>query len=158
MLFVALFLLFQLHLSTHVVSASSTYRPNCTIPRELVNFVYSPAVRGTLDILWSSLFTLLICTWTVQHLNIPLQRDTPPKSRLERLQHRIEPILAKLRWMTITLLLPEFIVARAATEWYSAKQVCKRMQDMCSEGQEWTTTHAFFANMGGFVIKEPLRK
>lgn len=40
-----------------------------------VHYVTSASRRGTLDILWSSLFTVISCTWTVQHLNIPVQHD-----------------------------------------------------------------------------------
>jgi hypothetical protein len=37
-------------------------------------------VRGTFDILWSCIITLLICTWTVQHLNVPPPRRKGTKT------------------------------------------------------------------------------
>jgi hypothetical protein len=56
--------------------ATTFARPNCTIPAEgLHSLVSAPYVRGTLDILWSCLATIIACTYTVLHLNIPKQRD-----------------------------------------------------------------------------------
>src|SRR5436305_7890877 len=56
-----------------LASASTIFHPNCSIPSQPVNLVLAPGVRGTFDILWTCVFTLLVCTWTVQHLNIPEQ-------------------------------------------------------------------------------------
>lgn len=131
----------------------STHHANCTPPREPVNFVYSPNTRETLDILWSSFFTLFICTWTVQHLNIPRQRGKPPKSLREKVTSWWNSKPPKLKWMTITLLVPESLVGRSAVEWMAARKQTKNMQDLRKDGQEWTLTHTFFANMGGFVLE-----
>lgn len=49
----------------------------------------SPDSRGTLDILWSSLFTIIACTWTIQHLNIPEQRNNL-REKSERRRQRSE--------------------------------------------------------------------
>jgi hypothetical protein len=46
----------------------------CTSPSTTVNFVSSADKRGTMDVLLSCLFTLIACTWTVQHLNLLEQR------------------------------------------------------------------------------------
>jgi len=52
---------------------ATAFQSNCILPTNIIHVVYSGNVRGTFDILWSCVFTLLICTWTVQHLNIPEQ-------------------------------------------------------------------------------------
>lgn len=39
------------------------------------HFFSSPNSRDTLDFLWSSMFTLVACTWTIQHFNVPDQRS-----------------------------------------------------------------------------------
>lgn len=52
-----------------------TFETRCTGPSKTVNFVSSADKRGTLDILFSCLFTLVACTWTVQYLNVPEQRE-----------------------------------------------------------------------------------
>ena len=58
-----------------------------------------------MNILQSSLFTILICTWTVQHLNIP----APSDSKRRRL-------FCKIWWMLITILVPEFLLVHATIE------------------------------------------
>jgi len=57
------------------IRAYTSFQPTCSVPNETVHFVASAGVRGTFDILWSCLFTILACTWSIQHLNIPEQRD-----------------------------------------------------------------------------------
>jgi hypothetical protein len=59
--------------------AYTRFDTTCTLPTVLVNFVSSPDSRGTLDILCSCLFTIIACTWTIQHLNIPEQRNNLKK-------------------------------------------------------------------------------
>jgi len=44
-------------------------------PPATVNFVSSADKRGTMDILLGCLFTIIACTRSVQHLNIPEQRE-----------------------------------------------------------------------------------
>ena len=58
-----------------------------------------------MNILQSSLFTILICTWTVQHLNIP----APSDSKRRRL-------FCKIWWMLITVLVPELLLVHATIE------------------------------------------
>lgn len=134
-------------------SAASTFSPNCTLPPEVVNFMSSTGVRGTLDILWGSLFTLLICTWTVQHLNLPEQ--TPdPESWQQKLKETLKRSGTKVKWMLVTLIVPEFLVGRAFQDWMMAKKSLSQMKDFAEEDDvKWTLTHAYYANMGGFILK-----
>ncbi|KAI9766810.1 MAG: hypothetical protein M1840_006285 [Geoglossum simile] len=133
-----------------IVLASTTFNPECTIPPESVNIVYSSTVRGTFDILWSSIFTLLICTWTIQHLNIPgwvHEGENTLKRSLKR-------GWTKLKWMLITLMLPELLVARAVQDFMLARRSYEEMKEIAEEdGVGWTLTHSFYANMGGFVLR-----
>ena len=62
----------------------------------------SPATRGTLDIVFSCLFTIFACTWTVLHLKVP----DPAMSDFEIL-------LLRVKWMAVNILCPEFILASA---------------------------------------------
>jgi hypothetical protein len=119
----------------------------------VVNFVSSTSVRGTLDILWSSLFTLLICTWTVQHLNVPEQ--TPdPESWQQKLKETLQRSGTKVKWMIVTLIVPEFLVGRAFQDWMMAKKSFSQMKEFAEKDDvKWTLTHAYYANMGGFILK-----
>lgn len=75
------------------------------IASKTVGWQENSSRRGTMDILQSSLFTILICTWTVQHLNIP----TPSDSKRRRL-------FRKIWWMLITVLVPEFLLVHVIME------------------------------------------
>ncbi|KAL7932133.1 hypothetical protein V8C35DRAFT_103065 [Trichoderma chlorosporum] len=58
-----------------LAQAYTVFETNCSAPARVLNYVSSPNTRGTLDILWSSLFTIFACTWTLQHPNVPKQRN-----------------------------------------------------------------------------------
>lgn len=61
--------------------------------------------RGTITIIWTCLTTILACTWTILHLNVPGARDGA-WTRFWR----------KMKWMAITIVFPEFIFAKAVCE------------------------------------------
>ena len=56
--------------------------------------------------------------------------------------------------MLITLLAPEYLLAKAYTEWHSSKLHLRQYLPVaCQDRVEWTLSHTFLANMGGFVIR-----
>jgi hypothetical protein len=62
----------------------------------------------------------------------------------------------KVKWMLWALMAPELLLAFALDKLYSARRSVREMKDLAeSDSREWTLTHAFFANMGGFVIEFP---
>lgn len=135
------------------VDASYTFSRNCTLSTETSHFVVSPNVRSTVDILWSSLFVLFICTWTVQHLNLPPSAQTKDRTRWENVMIELDEFIRKGKWMVVTVLAPEWTLGTALVDRALAKQ---SQQAMGSE--EWTITHAFYANMGGFVLQFNVEK
>ena len=55
--------------------------------------------------------------------------------------------------MLATLIFPELLVGLAFQDLMIALRSCRMMEDFTSaDGVEWTMTHAFYANMGGFVL------
>ncbi|KAK4200737.1 hypothetical protein QBC40DRAFT_173105 [Triangularia verruculosa] len=160
--------------------------PNTTIAQaQPVGWQPNSSRRGTFDIIESCAVTIFTCTWTIQHLNVPGPNDTKAKR-----------FLRTCKWMVITILLPEFILAHAIIEFMMALNTMEEMrttQDhnltvaaspslkalwdgfrdflntsilskLFCRGTEkdpeafklkdepgWTITHAYFANMGGFV-------
>ncbi|KAF2244895.1 hypothetical protein BU26DRAFT_491017 [Trematosphaeria pertusa] len=133
---------------------ASTFRPNCTLPLTTDNLVLSAGVRGTFDILWSSIFTLLICSWSILHLNIPSQLPRLQKSMWDKIKSYAVDFLPKFKWMVLTLLVPEFLLGKALQDRHLAKVSIDEMKELASEsGFEWTITHGFYADMGGFVLK-----
>ncbi|KAI1459652.1 hypothetical protein F4805DRAFT_472751 [Annulohypoxylon moriforme] len=156
------------------ILAYSVFQPNCTAPLESTNFVRATNVRGTLDILWTSLFTLITCCWTVQHLNIPRKPKRPtwpegPNSVwlkcvthvYELMKFYILGVWPKIKWTLVTLVLPEFLVGKAVHERHLAKRYVPRFRKLADSldedfrwmGKHWTITHSFYANMGGFVVR-----
>ena len=105
-------------------------------------WVSQPNGRGTFDILWGSLFTIFLCTWTSLHLNVP--------SLHEKYMHRW---FRKLRWMTQAIMAPEFIVAFATGQKVEAARSVEMWKR--SGFNKWTMRHGFYANMGGFVLQTP---
>ncbi|PYI07029.1 hypothetical protein BO78DRAFT_429302 [Aspergillus sclerotiicarbonarius CBS 121057] len=72
-----LFCVFGLFVLVAVANGYTTFDTTCTVPSSDINFVSAPNARSTLQILWSCLFTLLACTWTVLHLNVPQYHPKP---------------------------------------------------------------------------------
>ena len=109
--------------------------------------------RGTSDILWSCLSTVLLCVWTVIHLPVPCC------SRFENGKLVAgEPVRSRRNWIirsgivpaVISVIAPEFLTLAAISEFVEAWIVKKKLMKM-----EWTLTHAFFFNMGGFRLETP---
>ncbi|OOF89907.1 hypothetical protein ASPCADRAFT_11159 [Aspergillus carbonarius ITEM 5010] len=125
-----------------IASAYSTFDTTCTFPSSEINFVSAPNARGTLQILWSSLFTLLACTWTVLCLNVPQYYRKP---RLKEsppwwgyivfagvyVWWLIQKYWKAAEWFAITLLAPEFTMAK----YWDDLAIAKSLMDLSAEGK-----------------------
>ena len=109
--------------------------------------------RGTSDILWSCLATILLCVWTVIHLPLPCL------SRFE--DGKIVPGEPSRTWRTwvirsgivpavISVIAPEFLTLTAIGEVLVAWRSHKYKYQM-----NWTLAHTFFLHMGGFCLETP---
>lgn len=128
------------------------FQPNCTIPPEPPALVIAPDVRSTMDIVWSCTSTILLCCWSIQHLNVPPQFQ--PKTTRQKLMRKLFFFWRKVKWMTITLFAPEFILAKAITDLRSCLKHSPMLQELADEGGvPWSKTHTFLADMGGFALR-----
>ena len=92
-----------------------------------INFVSGPDTRGTLDILWSCLFTIIACTWTIQHLNIPEQRwDRDPGWKGD-LEWQLKGTWTSLKWMVVTMVAPEILIETAWEDLFFARDDLRKM-------------------------------
>jgi hypothetical protein len=133
-------------------AAASSFKPNCTLPTEGVNYVSGPNVRGTLTILWNCLSIVLLCTWNILHLNIPASRSHT-QSLVKRALWAILDSRTKVKWMIFTVLAPEYLVGKALNDWLSARWEFEDFANIARvEGTEWETVHGYYANLGGFVL------
>jgi hypothetical protein len=102
------------------------------------SWVEQPNYRGTFDILWVSLVTIGISTYTMLCLNLPAPKDT-----------YVQLVYRRILWMLLGIIGPEFVLTYAAGQWSRAKWSVIAFHD---EHPEWHMRHAFFADMGGFVL------
>ena len=93
--------------------------------------------RGTFDIMWDCAFTLGLCSWSILCLNVPPQ---------DIYRWRRKGYLTCL-----TLLAPEWTFQLSVGQWIAARHSVKQFHAANYTG--WTMKHAFFANMGGFVLQ-----
>lgn len=128
------------------------------------SWVPEPEGRGTWKLLYSCVFTLILCVWTAIHLNIPPAGET-------WLQHWKR----KLKWVLIGIFVPEIVVCEAWVQWRYAKRFCKELNVAASrppvpydlseldEVKESDTppkdipvtfsiVYAFYCIMGGLVV------
>ncbi|OCL06695.1 hypothetical protein AOQ84DRAFT_410365 [Glonium stellatum] len=130
-----------------------------------------PSQRGTITIIWSCLSTMIACTWTILHLNVPQQCDSGWRK-----------FCRKTKWMITTILFPEFIFSKAVCELQMAVNDLYDMKEkerkvpatinsnkgstakavthpstysydpdiLPDKERTWTLIHSYFANMGGF--------
>jgi hypothetical protein len=142
--------------------AASKFEPHCPLPPPGTNYVAGPNVRSTLSILWNCLSVILLCTWNIQHLNIPVQRKTAEevmgkdvvkwKKWGQEVLWWIEDFAIPIKWMTITVFAPEFLVGKAFCEWRSSIDISEYVKK--AEGWEVLKkpVGVHLANMGYFVL------
>jgi hypothetical protein len=126
--------------TNHTYTTSTSHVPTTTTDEILQQgWTSGPDGRGTLDILWSCLITISLYSWTVLCLNVP-----PPYWGQWRLLRQ------KLLMAGLGGIGPEFIFQLALAQWTSA---CRSVESFHDLGHsKWSMTHAFFADMGGFVL------
>ncbi|KAF8865198.1 hypothetical protein BDZ45DRAFT_668641 [Acephala macrosclerotiorum] len=106
----------------------------------LQGWTSSPDGRGTIDIVSSCIFTIFICIWSVLCVNIG-----PPG------ESTISQFLQKLKLALICVLGPDFLLLLVIGQWESARNSCRQFKEAGLNG--WSMRHAFYADMGGFVVR-----
>ena len=90
---------------------------------QLASWQPNPDCRGTSNIILSCAFTILACTWTIQHLNLLAGQDI-----------KIVQLARKCGWMIFNIILPEFLLAQAIFElnWAHKTPIMLRAQKLGS--------------------------
>lgn len=88
-----------------------------TIYTTLVGFVSGPDGRGTLSLLFSCIFTLVLCVWSTVHLNLP----KPTESSLEHTWRY-------LKWSLLGIFGPEFVIWTAWRQHISARALANNIK------------------------------
>ncbi|KAI2707605.1 hypothetical protein CBS147332_6663 [Penicillium roqueforti] len=106
------------------------------------DWVDEPDGRGTWGILSTCVLTIILCCWTSVSPNLPAQTD----GAFTRWRYKFD--LA-----CIALLGSEFLLLLVLGQWSSARRSIRDFHD--AGYKNWTIKHAFFADMGGFLIEPP---
>ncbi|KAK8134775.1 hypothetical protein PG984_006787 [Apiospora sp. TS-2023a] len=131
-----------------------TFYPNCTLPSHRGAYIAAPNVRSTLEIVWSCTSILILCSWSILHLNVPDQYT--PQSKSQTISRLIWLTWRKVKWMLLSLAAPEYILAKAMASYRSAWLNLPRLKTLADEDDvPWSMTHNFLADMGGIVIYFP---
>jgi len=115
-----------------------------------VGWVRSENDRGTADIIWSCCTTILLCVWVSTYPNVPARED--------KWYHRF---VDKVNLAFIGFLGPDFLFGLSIGQLASARRSVKAFRPVLSKVPprdsevEWTLTHAFYADMGGFLLCSP---
>ncbi|KAK0743457.1 hypothetical protein B0T18DRAFT_185082 [Schizothecium vesticola] len=117
----------------------------------ILGWVQEPDGRGTFGILKSCVITLVLCVYAALHLNIP-----PANSSQRFLFWR------KTKWILVSIFAPEIVVYVAWAQRQRVAMLSNQLAEIFSEEAEkdptlrrkhdWTTTHSWYAYMGGFAI------
>jgi hypothetical protein len=125
---------------------------NCTLPPHATTFARPPNARGTMDIVYSCLAVIVLCTWSVLHLNVPAQ-ITSAKWH-EKPARCMSRTFTKVGWMAFNILAPEWPFSKAVCGRTSECQRRKKFKEYSDHDEvPWSSSHTQLANMGGFVIR-----
>ncbi|KAK6430266.1 hypothetical protein LTR95_013581 [Oleoguttula sp. CCFEE 5521] len=140
----------------HSARALTTLLPNCTLPTLEEGTAYvltSSNLRSTFNILWSSLATIMACTYSVLHLNVPHQRNGRDPGWKGDLKWLSMGFGVKMKWSIIAIFAPEWYMLIAASEYYGTRKLRQRLQDLGDSvhgGRQWSINEAFLIGMGGY--------
>jgi hypothetical protein len=122
---------------------------NVTGQNDMVEgWVWGPSRRGTVDILWTSILTIVLCSWNTLYLNISPRHWTKRRRFYQ-----------KLLFFGLSILSPEFILQIAFGQWASARRSVKAFKAVKHDDRgsnsynPWTIRHAFLADMGCFRLE-----
>lgn len=86
---------------------------------------------------------MALCLYTLLHLNVPAPGETWTKITWR-----------KVKYLVVSFVWPELPAAMAAGQWAAARRSLKMMRDLYG-GDQWTMLHAYYAEMGGFMVQMP---
>lgn len=111
-----------------------------TDPTQSVGWVGNPRFRGTLELVWTCVFTLFTCLWASLHLNIPAPEDT-----------ELTKFRRKLKWTFIAASFPELVVGIAFVDWWEARHDAAIMKK--NDLANWDSSLCAFVRMGGIWLR-----
>lgn len=125
-----------LSMTYHILALSRSGQAISTVPieplisaaagnRTLLNtqiltlWALKPGLRGTFDIFWSCLLTLMSCVYTAIHLNVPPAGEGKWQS-----------LGRKLKWVVVALCAPEVILCCALNQFLEARKLVNELNKL----------------------------
>jgi hypothetical protein len=115
---------------------------NYTGTNTIRGWVSGSESRGTFDIIHSCVTTVFLCCWTSVCVNVPAVTDS-----------YFDHFRDKLNLAALGILSPDYLFTLALGQRDRAWRSVKLFHE--AGYTSWTMTHAFFVNMGGYVLETP---
>ncbi|KAK4456456.1 hypothetical protein QBC42DRAFT_281278 [Cladorrhinum samala] len=119
-------------------------------PEPTYAYYPNPTGRGTVGLVYTCLLTLALCLWTAMHPDVPFCRGS----------WLYKPAY-KITWMVLAIILPEFVVCCAVSQFFEAKALrdvwtTYWLDRNDSKRKKWLGLEgAFLVLMGGYKITCP---
>ncbi|KAJ9615135.1 hypothetical protein H2200_001209 [Cladophialophora chaetospira] len=131
---------------------------NTALNDEIVQqWIAGANTRGTADILYTCIVTIILCVWTCVHMNIPAPGEHPSRR-----------VWRKIKWTIYGLLGPEIVLFTAWSQYNEAKDLIKYLNEQRAQHesekseapekpihQPFNLRYGFFAVMGGLRVPTP---
>ena len=96
------------------------------------SWVPDPDNRGTWSLLYSCVFTLVLCVWTAIHLNVPSYHES-----------QLSQWLRKSKWVLLAIIAPEFCVYTACEQYLEVKNLIRQLPETkVNDGSENMTAQS----------------
>ncbi|KAK1751514.1 hypothetical protein QBC47DRAFT_391990 [Echria macrotheca] len=129
----------------------SSFNPECPLPPPGTTYVSGPNIRSTTGILWNCVSIMILCTWSIQHLNVPSIRPEK-KGFIPSMWRTVQKTGIKIKWMVITILVPEYILSKSLGGWVATRDALDMLYGEPGLENPWETLHIRLANLGYFVL------
>lgn len=115
---------------------------SAALANDHVGWVVEPITRGTASLTFNCISTVIICTYSALHLNVPGDKDSK-KAR----------IIVKVWLLVWSLIAPELYSYVAVWDWFEAQKITKLMRSQ-QNTIKWSHSLSFFLIMGGVTIRD----
>ena len=119
----------QYFLIAHILAKPAVAAPttNLTALRTEIAplWVDDPPGRGTWGLVYSCVFTILVCVYTAIHMNVPPIGEK-----------KLVFWIRKIKWVGVAILAPEIVVFTAFLQWLTARMFLAKLIKIASENKD----------------------
>ncbi|KAL7957330.1 hypothetical protein V8C34DRAFT_325431 [Trichoderma compactum] len=111
------------------------FTPECTLPPNgtYSGYVHGVNARSTLEIVWSCIGIIILCTWSILHLDLPAD---------------------VVFWMGLKLFSPEFAATGCARKIFATRSNSAMLEQLAHlDGVPWSLKHTILVDMGGIALR-----